>query len=220
MSTVPPTGDATTTTDNPAALASALNYANTTISQSIQTLNLVQQARLSQQNRNVALLTVQYGADSSQVKTAQAIVTASRTTIARISAVKQQVALTPPQVTATGWAIYGHIYNSALAPASAYTVFLVDEQNAYQSAVGFTYTVKDGSFHLNYSGAENEKLASQLFLQVVNSKGQPVYLSTTAFQPQAGVATYQDVTLPAGEPVLGDPPARIRAIAFPDTKKP
>jgi hypothetical protein len=46
-----------------------------------------------------------------------------------------------------------------------------------------------------------------------------VYLSKTVFQPQAGAATYQDVTLPAGEPIIGDQPKEIRAIAMPDTGK-
>jgi hypothetical protein len=205
--------------DYPATLSTGLSFANSAVSQSVQSLGLIHQARLAQQNRTVAVLTTQYGVDSVQVKTAQAAVSSSQTAISRLATVNKQVQAASPQVSADGWALYGHVYNSSLQPASAYTVFLVDEQNAYQSAVGFTYTGSDGGFVLNYSGATKLPPSVQLFLQIANNQALPVYLSSTAFQPTAGTATYQDVTLAAGEPALGDPPKEIRPIAMPDTKK-
>ena len=129
---------------------------------------------------------------------------------------RNQTSLAPPQVTAEGWALYGHVYDAQLQPASAHTVFFVDQQKAYQSAVGFAYTADDGSFQLTYSGVNKTAIPSALFLEVVNTKAQPVYISRTPFQPQIGKATYLDVTLPDGEPVLGDPPAEIRAVAIPN----
>jgi hypothetical protein len=217
MSTFPPADSDTTTTVSSGTIDTALNYANSTISKAVQNQSFVQQARSSQQQRTVTLLTARYGADSTQVKSAQAALNSSKTAIARIAAVKQQVSLAAPQVSANGWALYGHVYNSQLAPAVAFTVFLVDEQKAYQKAYPFAYTGKDGSFVINYPGAENAPAAPALYLEIANAKAQPVYLSTTAFQPQTGVATYQDITLPPGEPVLGDPPTRIREIALPQT---
>jgi hypothetical protein len=57
-----------------------------------------------------------------------------------------------------------------------------------------------------------------LFLQIANTGGNPVCLSATAFQPTVGKVAYQNITLPAGEPVLGDPTAAIRKTAFPPQK--
>jgi len=203
---------AATVTSN---VTAALNAADTTSTQRVQGLGVVQQARLAQVTRQAARAVARYGKDSPQAKAAQAAVASSKAAVARLAVSGQQATLTAPQVAANGWAIYGHIYHSTLQPASAYTVFFVDEQNAYQSVIGFAYTGSDGSFHLTYPGAEKTALP-QLFLEVVNDKAQPVYLSTTAFQPQIGKATYQDLTLPAGEPVLGDPPPDIRSIAMPN----
>jgi hypothetical protein len=158
----------------------------------------------------------QYGADSQQAVAAAAAVDSSKLLLARITQINLRVTLDAPTVATGGWSLYGHIYTSAGAPVSAYTVFLVDEQNAYQGAVGFSYTAADGSYALNYQPAGGAAALPQLYLQVANAKAQPVYLSTIAFAPKVGQATYQDVTLPAGEPVLGDPPAEIRATALPN----
>jgi hypothetical protein len=54
---------------------------------------------------------------------------------------------------------------------------------------------------------------------VANQKAEPVYLSTAAFAPVLGQATYQTITLAAGEPILGDPPVEIKRVAMPpDTR--
>jgi hypothetical protein len=61
--------------------------------------------------------------------------------------------------------------------------------------------------------------AMELYLQIADTKANPALLSATAFQPVVGNATYQVVTLPAGEPALGDPPAQVRAVALPPIDK-
>jgi hypothetical protein len=133
-----------------------------------------------------------------------------------VAAIHERLSMRAPTASATGWSLYGHVYDAALKPAAAYTVFVVDATNAYQSAVGFAYTGSDGSYRINYTPpASGAVLPAQLFLQVANAQGQPVYLSATALQTPTGAATLIDVTLPAGQPVIGDPPAALRAIAFP-----
>ena len=62
---------------------------------------------------------------------------------------------------------------------------------------------------------------TELFIEVADTKARPVFLSTTAFQPVVGGATYQNVVLPAGQQPIGDPPPEIRRVAIPKhTKKP
>jgi hypothetical protein len=65
--------------------------------------------------------------------------------------------------------------------------------------------------------ASHRGLGKRRFLKNRQWSGQIIYL--TAFQPTVGVATYQDVTLPADEPVIGDPPRILRNIALPNIKK-
>jgi hypothetical protein len=69
------------------------------------------------------------------------------------------------------------------------------------------------------AGAQSAAQVPQLFLEIANAKGQPIYLSTTAFQPNVGAAVYQNVALPAGEPPIGDPPPGVASVALPPQKK-
>ena len=201
-------------------VASAVTSADTATSQSVQTLGLVHQARVAQRARMASVAVAQYGAGSPEAAAAQAAVKAAQATVARIAAVHLRVSAPPPKVTTTGWALYGHVYNAQLQPVSAYTVFLVDQEKAFQGTYGFAYTDASGGFEINYTGPSAAPAAIPLFLEIANANAMPVYLSTLAFQPGAGSATYQDITLPAGEPIIGDPPPAIRAIALPAVKKP
>ncbi len=217
------------------SVASELSTADSTATQAVQVLSNINNARLAQQTRNAASITARFGAGSPQAVAAEAMVTASKATVARVAIINQQVSTGTPQVPATGWALYGHVYNAQLRPVSAYTVFLVDAKNAYQSAYGFTYTDSTGYFLISFAGEpassqsptrESSQPAPtapqtlpQLFIEIVNSNALPVYLSKTAFQPTVGAATYQNVTLPAGEAPIGDPPPEIRRIALPPPRR-
>lgn len=201
-------------------VASALSSADATAAQRVQTLGLVHQARQNQLTRTAKLVVAKYGATSTQATTANADVSASRIAVARIAQAGRQVASAAPKVAAKGWALYGHVYDSQLQPAPAHTVFLVDEQKAYRHEYGFAYTTADGSFSIEYPGCDEERAKRSLYLEIVNAHAQPVYLSTAAFEPKTGTATYQDVTLPAGEAPIGDPPPEIRVIAQPKWPKP
>lgn len=210
------TTQSTTNTVN-SNVSSVLSDTDALAAQRVQGLGLIHQARLAQLTRTAAAITAQYGASSAQAEAAEAAVTVSQATVSRLAVLNRQVSIKMPVPAAKGWSLYGHIYHSTLEPAQAYTVFLVNEQNAYQGAVGFAYTASDGSYTLNYDGAGS--VPSSLFLEVVNASAQPVYLSTVAFQPATGSSNYQDVTLPVNEPVLGDPPAEIKRIALPNAGK-
>jgi hypothetical protein len=210
-------------------IGDALTSADSTAADNVQSLGLLQQAKLSRLTRSAATATAQYGASSTQATAALAAVAASKTTIARVAVVQQKVTTPAPAVASAGWALHGRVYDATLNPLARHSVFLVDSQKAYQSDYGFAYTDSTGYFLLNYAGpaaatkadASATSTASGLYLQIANTAAKPVYLSTTAFQPAAGSTTYQPVTLPAGEPALGDLPAEVRAVALPplDTKK-
>lgn len=213
-------------------ITSGLTAADGVATQSVADLKLVHQARLSQLTRTAAALAAKYGAGDPRVKSAQDAANATTATVARVSMLHQQTATPAPTVAAAGWALHGRIFNAQGQPVSAYTVFLVDEQKSYLQSFGFAYTDDTGYFLINYGGPQGTQVkatsgaagqagasAPQLFLEIANTKALPVYLSTTAFQPNVGGATYQNVFLPAGEPPIGDPPPAIRAVALPTQPK-
>jgi hypothetical protein len=209
-------------------LNSALSSADGTAGQRLQNLNLVHNARLAQLSRAAASATRRYGKGSPQATSAEAAVTASKSTNARIAITRQQVTTPAPQVPAAGWVLHGRVFDAQLKPVSACTVYLVDSQNNYQSAYGFAYTDSTGYFLLSFAGqsppaqggtappADAAPAASSgLFIAIANAKAQPVYLGATAFAPALGMATYQNTTLPAGASPIGDPPESIRQSALP-----
>jgi hypothetical protein len=60
---------------------------------------------------------------------------------------------------------------------------------------------------------------TDLFIEIANANGKPIYLSTDAFSPAPGSTTYLNITLPVGEKPIGDPPPFIREAALPKRKK-
>jgi hypothetical protein len=215
-------------------VTTALTATDAATTQRVQTLGLVHQARLAQLTRTAAAVAAQYGAGSTQAAAANAAVTAAQGTVARLAVLGQQVSPPQPEVDATGWALHGYVYNDQLQPVSAYCVFLVDEQNTYQSAYGFAYTDATGYFVLNVPGstapakgqtqpapaaAAAPAPAPKLFVQIANANAQPIYLSSAAFEPTTGAATFQNIALPAGEKPIGNPPRAVRKTALPPAKK-
>jgi hypothetical protein len=231
-------------------VSTTLAAADTAATQGVQSLSLVQQARLTQLTRTAASLTAKYGSSDPRTISAQTAVAATAATAARVAMLHQQLATAVPQVAADGWALYGHVFQPNAqgqpAPAVGFTVFLVDSQKTYQEDYGFAYTDSAGYFLISYAGSEptatpateaqpptagtqtsgestgqtpapaqNASPATPaLYLAIVDTKAQPVYLSTTPFQPVTGAATYQHKILPGDQP-LGDPPASIRKVAIP-----
>jgi|GEM_PF-2261049 len=264
-----PQSDATTSSTSAAQMESDLTATlastDATTASRIQNLALVHQARLAQLTRTAANATAQYGAGSAQAAAAQADVTSTASTIGRVTLVNQQVTTPAPQVSTSGWALYGYLTTPPAQPVPGFAVFLVDAQNAYQSAYGFTYTDSNGFFQLVYNGSatsvtgtttgtstgsssptqtsgtppvlqlldqKQEQPATEqtqplpvnlptptLYLEIANTEGQIVYLSKTAFQPTLGQATYQNIQLAAGTPVIGNPPAALRGVALPKVGK-
>lgn len=220
------TSETTTATATQAAekLKTTLSSADSSVNQGVQTLGLVQQARLSRASRTAAALKAQYGANDPRVKAAEASVTATQTTIARVAMVRQQLAAPVVQVAKTGWALQGYVLDTTYKPMAKFTVFLVDANHEFLKQYGFDYTDDTGYFLINYAGDSGQAgqtaptpagATTQLFIAVVNAEAKPVYLSSTAFQPVLGTATFQNIVVPAGGQTLGDPTPAIRAVAFP-----
>jgi hypothetical protein len=204
-------------------ISSALSSADARATLSVDNLQLVHQARLARLSRTAAALKAQYGPNDPQVIQAEASVAAASATVGRVSLAKQQVATPTPKVFSTGWALHGRVVDAQFQPLPGFTVFLVDAEKAYQSEYGFAYTDQTGYFLINYSGpasAARPAPAPQLFLQVADTKAQPVYLSTAPFQPAPGSITYQNHVLPSGDQPIGSPPDSVRKTAMPGAAQP
>ncbi len=216
---------ATTQPELQSALSGAFSAADSVATQRLQTIALLHQARIARLTREASDLSAQGAAGAASLARTQAEISAEKTTAAKVEMLAQQSATADPRVATSGWALHGRIYSSELAPATGCTVFLVDPQNAYQSAYGFAYTDASGYFVLNATGAAAgaggaapaDAAAPQLFVAVADAKGEPVYRSASAFAPTPGLATYQNHVLPAGGKPIGDPPPANRNIALPKT---
>jgi hypothetical protein len=226
MSTTTTLDSASASAQLTATLPAVANSADTDSAAAVQNLGLVQQARLSSLNRAATLATAQYGKDSTQANAARNAIDSIKTVIARTQLASLQINTPRPVVAATGWALQGRVLDSNLAALPRYTVFLVDEHKAYVREYGFAYTDSTGYFLINYTPGsqgstqgdtthEATAATPSIFLEVANPKAEPVYLSSTAFAPVLGQATYQTVTLAAGEPILGDPPGEVKRVAMP-----
>jgi len=133
-----------------AKVTSAVSTADGTAAQRVASLKLVYQARVSRLTRTVSHTVAQYGANDPRTNTAQADLSAAKTTAGRVAMLEHQVNTTTPQVDANGWVLHGRVFGPDLQPLEAYTVFLVDAQKAFQPDYGFSYTDSSGYFQLNY----------------------------------------------------------------------
>src|SRR5271166_2685812 len=93
-----------------AQITSGLTTADGVATQSVADLKLVHQARVAQLTRTAAFLTAKYGAGDPRSKEAQDAVAVEMVTVARVSMVHLQVSTAVPQVTTTGWALYGRVF--------------------------------------------------------------------------------------------------------------
>jgi len=191
---------------------------DTLSAQRMQTLQRVYQSRLSQQSRALADAKSQFGPDSPEAQAAQALVAATTQTAAQVASTHQQLGTPDPSVAPEGWALHGRVFDAQGNPYSRFTVFLVDGQKAYQAAFGFSYTDESGYFLINFAGPQSttkRETTPQLFVEIVDTRARPVYLSESAFEPVPGAATYLTIVLSAGDRPIGDPPKEIREITFP-----
>ncbi|MGA9587157.1 MAG: hypothetical protein WBQ95_17615 [Terracidiphilus sp.] len=216
----------TTETPNPgtdqlqAAVTATVGTADAGGSQSIQNLTLLHSARLSQLKRTAATLKQQYGASDPNVTAAEAAVKAGSARVAQMAALHQQASTPAPLVSTPGWALQGRVFSSTLQPVQNLTVFLVDASKTFQQEYGFAYTDSSGYFLLSFEGTKDSHAsAPQLYIEIANASGKPIYLGTDVFSPAAGSTTYQNITLPAGEHPIGNPPSAIRGSAIPAAKK-
>jgi hypothetical protein len=226
MATNSNTTNSADATDLGNQITSNLGAADDLATQRVQALAWAHQARAAQFSRAAERLKARFGPDDSGVKHAEAAAAAANATVAQVAMVNHQVRTPNPAVAKDGWALHGRVFDAQLAPASGYTVFLVDREKCYQKAYGFAYTDQTGYFLLNYNGPDASGWApagasgqtavpAELFVEVVDTHARPVFLSTTAFEPVTGSPVYQNIVLQPGQQPLGDPPPEIRAGAIP-----
>ncbi len=116
----------------------------------------------------------------------------------RVPMAGQQSVRSSVQVAKTGWALQGRVLDAQLQPVVNFTIFLVDAESRYVEQYGSAHTDNTGYFLLNYAGNRGQApAATQLFLEVANTNGTRVYLSTTSFRPVYGAVSSQNITLPA-----------------------
>jgi hypothetical protein len=198
------------------AAKTALAGADTSASTSVTNLKLVHQARITQLNRAAVALKAKFGAADSRTVAAQGALTTQSKIATQVAVASQQAATPAPTVAAGGWALHGRVYDEQFEPSARLTVYLVDNTKAYQQQYSFAYTDASGYFLINYAPPAGQTASTgALYVAIANTKGEPVYLSSTAFRPAANGAVYQNISLASATRSLGDPPAEIQKVAVP-----
>jgi hypothetical protein len=198
-------------------ITSALSSVDATSIQRLTTLGAVHQARVARLTRTATDSAKKYGSTSAQATKATAAVAAAKMLLARFALLKGQVTAPEPKVAANGWALHGRVVDAQLQPVSGYTVYLVDGRNAYQESAGYSFTDSTGYFVLAYPGpaSDSKEATTSLFVAIADDKARPVFLSSSAFEPASGQATYQNIALSASGKPIGDPPSVVRETGFP-----
>jgi len=127
------------------------------------------------------------------------------------------------QAPQSGWVLQGRVLDADLKPQARFTVFFVDDKKAFLRQYGFAYTDQTGYFELQFASTSSQPDApapTPLFIEVVNTDANPVYLSPSPLQPQVGAASFVNIVLPPGGEPIGDPPPEIRSIALPKGQTP
>ncbi len=224
------------------AAAAAVASADATSASNIESLGLIHQARTARLAREVTNLTALHGGTSAIVVAALAAQTNAQAMATRVELVRRQAVASAPTVTSTGWAVWGHVYETPSTPLSGYTIFLVDSQKTYQSQYGFATTAADGSFAIVYDGEAAASVGESgatlapaspaaartaeplvpsiptLFLSMTNTDAQLVPTASNSLALAAGKALYIDTIVPAGAPT-SDLPAEVQKTAQPPTQK-
>jgi hypothetical protein len=142
------------------ALGAAAAAADGLAASSLQMIDKVHQARLARLNREASALKAQRTTSATALAATEAEIAAETTTTARVAMLSQRTTTVAPTVSVAGWALHGRLYSSNLAPAATCTVYLVDAQNAYQTAYGFAYTDATGYFALTAAASSGAGVVS------------------------------------------------------------
>lgn len=172
-------------------------------------LTLIRQARISQLQRQAASLTVLHGATDSRVVALQASIQSQQSLASKLGTVRDQATTPAPVIPPNGWVLHGRVRDQNLQPVAQLTVLLLNEQKKWLRSYGYAFTDATGYYLLTYAPADSGEYDSaaslSAFLEVLNQKRQPLYIDSSAFTLNAGVALYRDIALPSLTP-LGNPP--------------
>ena len=212
---------------NPAATAKSLMndaWASNIDSQTAQQLTgltQIRQARLSQQQREVATLTTQYGADDADVVTLNTSIGVQQSFASVLGATRDIATIVAPTVPANGWVLHGHVRDNKLQPIATLNVCLADEQKNFLSAYGYAYTDATGYYIITYTPDPSAPAPAPLsaYLEILNSSGQAIYIDSAAFTLTSGTSLLRDLLLTSQTP-LGGPPPGTPPVKVPKPKKP
>jgi hypothetical protein len=196
---------------------------DTQTSQQLTGIGLVRQARVNQQQREVAALAAQNGATDPGVVALQASI-ASQQSLVTVLGVTRDIATTQaPAVPANGWVLQGRVRSKTLAAVAKLSVCLVDETKSWLSAYGYSYTDSTGYFSIPFdpaaSGANPPATPLSAYLEVLNKSGKALYIDEAPFTIATGASVYRDVVLSSLTP-LGNPPPGATRFQFVERPSP
>ena len=179
--------------------------------QQLTTLTFVRQARVNQQQRELATLTTEFGSTDSDVVALQSSLKVQQSVASVLGVVRDIATKAAPAVPTNGWVLQGHVRDGSLLPVAKSTVSLVDQQKNLLSAYGYAYTDTNGAYTLTYTPATSTPAPAPLsaYLQISNSSGKAIYIDSAAFTLNPGATVTRDLMLTSQTP-LGTPPGKAK----------
>jgi hypothetical protein len=170
-------------------------------------LTYVRQARINQQQRELATLTTEFGSTDSDVVALQASIGVQQSLTSVLGTTRDIARMALPTVPTNGWVLQGHVRDGSLQPIATLTIYLADEQKNFLSSYGYAYTDATGLYTLPYTPDPSAPAPAPLstYLAILNSSGQAIYIDPSAFTLNPGARLTRDLMLTSQTP-LGSPP--------------
>jgi hypothetical protein len=170
-------------------------------------LTYVRQARINQQQRELATLTTEFGTTDSDVVALQASIGVQQSLTSVLGTTRDIAKMALPTVPTNGWVLQGHVRDGSLQPIATLTVCLVDQQKNVLNTYGYAYTDATGYYSLPYTPSASAPAPVPLnaYLEISNSSGQAIYIDSSAFTLNPGARVTRDLMLTSQTP-LGTPP--------------
>ncbi len=203
--------DPTDTSDAAATASSILQEgwaddADALATQTLTGLAQVRQARINQQQRQLASLTAQYGPTDPGVTALTASIVAQNSFAAVLGATRDIATTATPIAPAAGWILQGCVRDDTLSPIPRFTVRLIDGTKSWISAYGYAYTDASGNFSLSSaSGQTPATTPLTAYLEVLNEDARPVFMDSATFTIALGGTLYRDIILASQTPLGGSP---------------
>ena len=178
-------------------------------------LQRLRAAKANGLQREHARLRAQLGANHPRVTALSQQLEANRALTQDLTLEAERATTELPPYDAQTWVLYGRVLSQELTGIPHLTVALYDAHGNWVEAFGYAATATNGYFTLSASQG-TWPAGRPVYLRVLNTRAEHVYIDTIPRTPEAGQAEYREISLASDLPVCAPPPAPNRREPVPE----